>query len=201
MIQVPTYSQFRFFINKTFISDKVKETFKVAFDRLNNSRFNDIADYINFTAVKVVWPGITDDSTVKQYGVNRETKINRSRINKGGKAPDELIDKTLSITYSTKESYLNWLIFYVNFLEHFKYRDSEKKVHLPDCGIHIMDDNGSLLMSVVFTGVTFSDLEKMEFNSRDSKFVNKDFVLTLNFVDFNMRFYVDNDLTEKAIIV
>ena len=201
MISVPTYNQFRFYFNKTFIYQKVKERFRPGFEALNYGLYNDITDYLNSTVVKVIWPGIADDSTTKQYGVKKGSGINRSRTNKGGKAADELVSKELTVVLSVKESYVNWLLLYCNWLEHFKLPESEKKIHLPDCGMHIMDDNGSVLMSIVFTGITFLDMEKMEFNVTDNKFINRDFQLSLTYNDFDMRFYLDNEKREADSII
>lgn len=199
-ISAPIFNQFRFYLNKTFISQKVKDIFKPGFETLNYGLYNDITDYLNSTVTKFVWPGISDDSISTQFGVNRQTGIPRSRKNKGGKAPEELVDKSLTIMFSCKESYFNWLVLYCNFLEHLKYKKSSEKVHLPDCTGHIMDDNGSVLISIIFTGVVFQDLERMEFYVQDTNILSREFKLELTYNDFDMQFYSDNKKEEQIVV-
>lgn len=197
MLSAPIFNQFRFYLNKTFISARVKEIFKPGFETLNYGLFNDITDYLNSTITKVVWPGLTDDSTTVQWGVNKDTRVNRSRTNKGGKSPEELVDKSLTINFSCKESYFNWMVLYCNFLDHLKYQKAGEKVHLPDCTIHIMDDNGSVLMAIIFTEVVFKDLERIEFYVQDASILNREFKLELSYNNFDMQFFADNDKREK----
>jgi hypothetical protein len=149
---------------------------------------------------RAVWPGIADNAVFKQYGHNKDGAY-RSRKVKSSMLPEETINKDLDVYFSVKESCYNWLILYCNMIEHMKHKDSGQKVHLPDMYMHILDDYGSILMQVVFSKITFVDLEKMEFNVQDTNIVNKEVKLSLTYTDFEIRFYTDNHLEEKPIVV
>lgn len=201
MIGNPINSNFRIYFHKSFIYPQVKEVFKPYFDRLNHFLFSDMTEYLNSTITKVVWPGISDDAVFTQFSGTKDGSY-RKRSNKSSKTPDEAIDKSLDIYFSVKESYYNWLLLYCNTIEHLKHINSGNKVHLPgDIFMHVLDDNGSILMMIVFSKVTFKDLEKMEFNVQDTNINNKEIQLSLTYTDFEIKFYTDNHLEEKPIIV
>lgn len=200
MISSPVSNNFRFSFHKTFIRQEVKEKFKPYFNNINRYLFGDINEYLNSTVSKVVWPGIADE-TITQYGAKKDGSYKTRRMNTA-KSPEELIEKNLDVYFSVKEGYYNWLILYSNLLEQMKHNSkSREKFHLPECYLQVLDDAGSIIMQIAFQKINFVNLEKMEFNTQDTNIVNKDFSLSLTYTDFDMRFYMDGDLSEKGEII
>lgn len=171
--------------------DDTRSLFEKYFDNYG-APYADIMDYINSTIVTAELPGISDPGTRGQYTTYKHDMRNdggRVRTFKSGLQPKEQIEKSIKLTFKIKNSYLNWIALRMNALEFLTH--TTDVIFLPDCYLHIFDDDDNQLIDMIYKQVTIRDISKVEFRKQDRGIVSKEFDMTLAFNDHDMIFRMD----------
>lgn len=190
IISDPIYSSFRFYFPKSFIFDPVREKFDKYF-RAINLPYRDIVDYLNSTVINAKLPGIRDNGTRPQTHSQGRTRTFPTALQ-----TKELLIKEVSISFQLKNSYLNWLILYSQFVAHMD-RVEKTKVFLPDVNLQIFDDEDNILIELIYKEVQIRSISDIDFRKQDVGLVTREFEMVLAFNDFDIKFNMDNTQSNR----
>lgn len=77
-------------------------------------------------------------------------------------------------------------------LEYLDHRATSDKIYLPDCHLHIYDDEDNIIMQLIYKGVGFRSISDIDFRKTDRGIISKEFDLVLSFNDFFIDFNFEN---------
>ncbi len=184
MFGEPLHSQFRFVLPKDFLLPDTREKFE-SFYRDAGVPYEDMIDYLNSTVVNSKLPGISDPGDLVQQQGERTRRHATTRL------PEETLDKSLSIDFRLRESYLNWLMLYSNFNEYLDRRKDHKgRPFMPDVRLEILDSASNVLIEFVYKGIVLMELPALEFSKTDNGILTKDFTLDLAYNDFEVKYHL-----------
>ncbi len=178
---------FRFYFPKSFIDDSVKEMFK-GYNQAMELPFDDIVDYINSTIIGVDIPGLKDDGSGSQ-----SYEQGRTKQYKGSLPPEEGISKSISVTFKTKESRINWFIMYMQMREFLNWNRPPEKNFLPSVFYQELDEEDRIILEVIFSNIRIVSISDMNASVQDNGIVSKDFTVTLKYLKIAFKFH-QNDI-------
>lgn len=180
VISNPIFSNFRFYLPENFLYDVVKDKFNLYFEQ-NGLPYNSITDYMNSTIKSVEIPGLMDNNTSEQATGNIK------RTYQTAQRPEEK-DKKFSVTFSTKNSFLNWLILRENFKYHV---NDSGKPFLSPCFIQIMNEWNEIIFEVVLQDVQFGSIDKLSLQRQDLGILQRDFSVNMAFNGIDYKIHTD----------
>ncbi len=180
MISDPIQSNFRTFFMKGFIYEEVYDDIFPLFQQLDMP-YESIEAYLNSTIMNTRIPGLKDEGTEKQ------TNRGKFRTYKGSMIPQEMVDKTLTLTFKLKGSFLNWIIFYKQTLKFLDSSAGSDRVFLPPIYTHILDDNGNAIIELQYNQIRITDLPDLDLKKSDNGIVSREFDITFAWNNFDIK--------------
>lgn len=138
-------------------------------------------DFFNANITSINFPGITS-AAVEQQG--RMYKIKK----RPGQQVDQLIEKTISLTVKTTESYISYFMARHQF-DLFLRLGLSTPVYLPDISVTLLDDGGFETITYRYqqlTPISLGDLS-MSYAARMGQFNTFTWTFTYNYYDVYMR--------------
>lgn len=186
----PIYNSFRFYLPNSFIYDGVREKFDSYFKAVSLP-YHDIVDYLNSTIINARLPGLSDPGTrpqVQQF--SKEEGSGRTRTFTTALQTKESLTKEITISFLLKNSYLNWLICYSQFVAHLD-REEKLMTFLPNVFLQIFDDNDNIIIELIYKEISIKSISDVDFRKQDIGVITREFTMVLAFNDFDLKFNMD----------
>ena len=124
---------------------------------------------------------VVEQNYKDKYFPSAITRQNRSSLN-----PQDLSDKSLTITFKMINGYVNYWIMLDAFFEHYDY--SNENPYMFDLPVHIMDNDGTIMFSRVFKDCIFSAISEFQISYSDNIAGFDTFDVTFNYTTSEMKF-------------
>jgi len=147
---------------KTFFPEEVVERYRPYLERMPNvittsSKDTKIHDVINESIQSVSIPVMAYEPAedIKNEGGVGKKKLWRSSIH-----PVDLFEPEFKITFTFLDGFINYWILLETLMHHYDYNNRDKFVQ--DIPVRILDGEGSVMFSTIFTQCLFKGLSEFE---------------------------------------
>lgn len=170
MIKNARLCNFRFQFPAKWFSDEIRAKYDPFF-KTQLSAYRNIEDYLSYTVQSFSMPEISAENVIQGFKDNDKTF-------KGGKSGERYFTKEFSITFKTTDGFLNYFIMLDEFMKYYAW-DTENPTFKNDLYLHILDDNGNLIVQIRFEDIVFNGVSALNLsfsnNSMDLQTFNADF--------------------------
>ena len=170
MIKNARLCNFRFQFPKNWFSEDTRNKYSIFF-KTSLSVYKTIDVYLSYSVQSFSMPWINVENVTQGFKDNDKTF-------KGGKSGERYFVKEFSITFKTKDGFLNYFIMLTEFMKYWAW-DTENPTFKQDLYLHILDDNGNLIVQIRFEDVVFNGVSALNLsfssNSMDLQTFDADF--------------------------
>ena len=186
MISDPIKSSFRLFLPSDWIYPEVEEKIREFFKQ-SGEQFASVVDYLNHTIQSGILPGLKDDGSGQQVYHQGDTRTFAGSLN-----INQLVEKSLTITFQLKNNYLNWAILYLQLIAYLERRGkSPKPIFLPTIFLHVLDEMGNVIMEFHYKEIQFRQIPSLEFQKQDVGITTTTFNAEFAFNTFEIKVNTD----------
>lgn len=169
---------------KDFISKEV-ESFYMPYVKRMPSYIDSPAELVKGTVQAITIPSF-GYSVVEPFYKDKYTPTAITRQNRASINPQDLSDKSLTITFKMINGYVNYWIMLDTFLE--KYDFSNPDAYMFDLPVHIMDNDGNIMFTRIFKDCIFSAVSEFQISYSDNIAGFDTFDITINYTTTEMTF-------------
>lgn len=180
----PRVNLFNFHFTKNFIPQEIIDKYKPYLTKVVGSPIREPIDYINYTIQGVNLPGLGYDF-VEQVG-----KYGRTRKYRTTTHPQEMYDKTFTVTMKMTDGFVNYWIMYDLLAYYYKFSNTDK--YIPDQRMEIIDSDGNVIVNVEFQRMLYTSIGELNFNfsTNTPDFTTFDLTFVYNEINISKRFDV-----------
>ena len=185
MLDNTLVKDFQIRLGSKFLFPEVVEEFKDYFEAENGGVYRSLVDYINTTIVETSVLGWTSPPTSEQ------SKLGNNRVYNSSLHPNRKRNKKLSLIFSLKKSFLNYMVLYRN-LEWFddgdkKDRNDDDSIFFDSIFLDLLDSKGNIVYTWVYREIVVENLSEVRLAKNDKGIGNRQFTLDVSYneVDFN----------------
>lgn len=146
---------------------------------------------MNSTITNAKLPGLSDPGTRPQ--IHQRSKAEgsgRTRTFTTALQTKESLTKEITVSFNLKNSYLNWLLCYAQFVAHLD-RIEPDRVFLPDVYLQIFDDEDNIIIELIYKEISIRSVSDIDFRKQDVGLITREFEMVLAFNDFDLKFNMD----------
>lgn len=178
------YSNFLIKLPNDFVTDKIKENYTKFVQKLPYP-FEDVLSFLNWSIQSMSWPELQTQTT--EQGTRNDVTTYT-----GAWEPFQYTNREFDITFKTTESFLNYFICHEILIDYWGEDDKSKhKVFMPDIQLHLLDNNGFILVTYLFKDVVLAGISGLELSSSMNVPEFKTFNLNFKFRRFEIAKYYD----------
>lgn len=157
--------------------DKIIEEKYEPFIKKLHTPFPNLQTYIESTIQSITFPQLTAESVEQTLFEDHPVKW------KGGKSLKRYLNKSISITFKSVESYLNYWIFWDQF--NLFYDLDSKNEFMKNIYVNFLDHNGLDIISIEMKQILINSLSSLELNysSLTAEFKTFTLELSYNYID------------------
>jgi hypothetical protein len=176
MILNPKASSFYFNFPKGFFSERVIEKYSKYIEK-QPIPFDDVQQYVNSTIQSISFPSLNID-TVEQV-----RPLGKKISYKSATPVQDLFSKDINIVFKAADGFINYFIMLDTVLDFMNFGNSQ--VFVQSLPLRIMDNEGNIVVSVVFDEVLFTSFSGLELNYTNNNPAYTGFTLgfTCNYLD------------------
>jgi len=153
MLLNPKSSSFYFVFPKGFFPPKVVDKY-LPYLKKQPIPFDTVSAYMNSTIRSVGFPSMTIDSVEQVRPLGK--KINY----KSGTPVQELFSKDFAIQFKLVDGFINYFIMLDTILHFLDFENPD--LFIQDLPLRVMDNEGNIVTSVSFQGVTLTSFSEIE---------------------------------------
>lgn len=153
MILNPKSSSFYFVFPKGFFPPVVVDKY-LPYLKKQPIPFDNVSNYMNSTIRSIGFPSMSIDSVEQIRPLGK--KINY----KSGTPVQDLFSKDFSIQFKLVDGFVNYFIMLDTVLHFLDFENPD--LFIQDLPLRIMDNEGNIVMSVSFQGVTLTSFSELE---------------------------------------
>jgi len=169
---------------KIFISDEIEAYYKPYVKRMP-AYIDSPRELVKSTVQAITVPSfgysVVDPFYKDKYSPTAITRQNRSSIN-----PQDLSEKSLTITFKMVNGYVNYFIMLDTFFEHYDF--SNKQAYMFDLPVHVLDNDGTIMFSRIFKDCIFSEISEFQLSYSENFAGFDTFTVTFNYTTSEMKF-------------
>lgn len=173
-----SYNSFIFNFSKLFIPKGIEEKWEPYIKRMPLP-YDKVIDFLNSSVQSVNFPS-RNMETVLQMKKFKEKEF------KNSKEPQDLFDKSITVSFKTLEGFSNYWILneifdnYINF--------NNKKLYIEDLYLRMIDQDGYILSTIKFGEVMMTGVSELNLSYSDNvpEFKTFDAYFKFNFIDIDV---------------
>jgi len=169
---------------KKFISDGIEEFYKPYVKRMP-TYIDSPRELVKATLQAVTIPSIgyaaVDPFYKEKYSPTAITRQNRASIN-----PQDLSDKSITLTFKMINGYVNYWILLDAFNEHYDFSNAER--YMFDLPVHILDNDGTVVFSRIFKDCIFTEITEYQLSYSENFAGFDTFSITFNYTTSETKF-------------
>ena len=163
---------------KKFIPESIETLYRERYVKRMPSYIDSPRELVINTVQAITVPSfgydVVDPMYKDKYSNSAITRQNRASIN-----PQDLSDKSLTVTFKMISGYVNYFILLDTFNDHYDYSNPER--YMFDLPVHILDNDGTIIFSRIFKDCIFSEITEFQLSYSDNFAGFDTFSITLNY--------------------
>lgn len=178
-------SSYYFIFPREFFPESIKSKYKTYIFK-QPIPYDNVMDFINSTIQGIDIPGLTMN-TVQQV-----RKLGKIIKYKNSMPVQDLFNKEFTINFRMVDGYINYWILLETILYFLNFK--QESLFIPDFPLRILDNEGNIMISIIFKEVLISNISSLAMNSvqYDPDVNIFSLAFSSNYIDIDLEFYKDH---------